>query len=493
MERKKRRFWLWAGAALVAGLLLRLWFVSHMARIADDSLLYGNIARTWLQHGVYGLTEGGPTPDSIEIRPTLIRLPGFPMFLAVCFRLFGMENYRAVMGVQVAADLLTCWLASALARRLFGCRAALVTLWLAALCPFTANYVAVPLTETLVLTSIAAAFYGFARWQDAGLGYNRWLWIVTASVAGSILLRPEQGLLAAAVLPAMLWQAVRSGARPVVSIRPVLAAALGVVLPLLPWTIRNWHTFHIFEPLVPRYATDPGELVPSGFGRWYRTWAVEFSSTDDVYWNYNGNRIELSALPLRAFSGGSQIGDSSLREQTAALLADYNTTTTATRTIDARFGALAAERVRAHPVLYYFGLPAARLADMTLRPRTEFMNTPITWWRWREHPAQSMFAASYGALNLAYLAMGFAGVFVWKRRGWSSNPAPGFVSVAYRELAWAMLASVILRAILLMTIDNSEPRYTLEFFPVLFVWAGALFATYPQAPTSTGTGAEQIG
>ena len=58
------------------------------------------------------------------IRSTLIRLPGYPLFLAACFRLFGMENYRAVLYVQLAADLLTCWLAAALAGRLFGRRAA---------------------------------------------------------------------------------------------------------------------------------------------------------------------------------------------------------------------------------------------------------------------------------------------------------------------------------------------------------------------------------
>jgi hypothetical protein len=42
-----------------------------------------------------------------------------------------------------------------------------------------------------------------------------------------------------------------------------------------------------------------------------------------------------------------------------------------------------------------------------------------------------------------------------------------------------MLATVLLRAGLLLTLDNSEPRYTLEFFPVLLVLAGALFAHYP--------------
>jgi hypothetical protein len=39
-----------------------------------------------------------------------------------------------------------------------------------------------------------------------------------------------------------------------------------------------------------------------------------------------------------------------------------------------------------------------------------------------------------------------------------------------------MLASIILRWALLLFIANSEPRYTLEFFPVFFVWIGALFA-----------------
>src|SRR5664280_320896 len=108
MNRERRRFWLSAGAALVAGMMLRLWFVSHMGRVAGDSFIYGGIAKTWLQHGVYGFTESGRTAGSIEIRPTLIRLPGYPLFLAACFRLFGMEHYRAVMNVQVAADLVTC-------------------------------------------------------------------------------------------------------------------------------------------------------------------------------------------------------------------------------------------------------------------------------------------------------------------------------------------------------------------------------------------------
>ena len=219
-----------------------------------------------------------------------------------------MEHYRAVLYVQVAADLLTCWLASALAGRLFGSRAALVVLWLAALCPFTANYVAAPLTETLVAASIALAFYGFARWQDAGCGYNRWLWVTAAALAWSILLRPEQVLFAAAVLPAMLWGALaaRDGAgTPRVLCVAGTAAALCVALPLVPWTTRNWRTFHVFQPLAPRYANDPGELRPLGFSRWYRTWAIEFASTERSTGTTAANRIAAQpTLPERAFDAG---------------------------------------------------------------------------------------------------------------------------------------------------------------------------------------------
>jgi hypothetical protein len=486
MNRERTRYWLWAGAALAAGLLLRLWCVRHLALIAGDSLVYGDIAKNWLQHGIYGFTESGPQPGPIQIRPTLIRLPGYPLFLAACFRIFGLQNYTAVLYVQVAADLATCCLAAALAKRLFGGRAGLIALWIAALCPFTATYAAQPLTETLVLTTIAAAFYAFARWQSAGRAYNRWLWIAAASLAFTILLRPEQVLFAASTLAAMLWASISNRPptqRPAQSARPVVAAALCALLPLVPWTIRNHHTFHVFQPLAPRYANDPGELAPLGFARWYRTWAIDFADTENVYWNYGGASIALADLPPRAFNAGSPSATQSLETRTAQLLADYNATgantTEVIPTIDARFNALATERIHAHPALYYVVLPTARVFDMALRPRTEMMNVPLDWWAFSKHRAQTTLAAAYAALNLAYIAIAVAGFLAWKRRHWRSlQPSSS------RELAIAMAAALILRAALLLTIDNSEPRYTLEFFPILFVFAAALFARpHPPAPS----------
>jgi Dolichyl-phosphate-mannose-protein mannosyltransferase len=486
MASEQRRFWLWAGGAVLAGVLLRLWFIGHLSRVAGDSLVYGAIAKNLLTHGVYGFTEQGPRPGTIMIRPTLIRLPGYPLFLAACFRLFGMENYRAVLYVQLAADLVTCWLAAALAGRLFGRRALLPVLWMGALCPFMATYVATPLTETLVLTSIALTFYAFFRWQQASAfssqrpaPYNRWLYVVAAALSWSILLRPDQGLLAAAVVPAMLWAALASppghpsGAWTMHAIAPAFVACLCVLIPFVPWTVRNWHTLHVFQPLAPRSASDPGELVYGGFNRWYRTWGIEFASTEEVYWGYDGSRIEIRYIPTRAFAVGCRANSALPREsqtlyaETAALVNLYNQQTAATPAVDAHFDQLARERIRANPICYYVALPVGRVLNMIFRPRTELMPVQDEWWKRPTPTRQTVWIAAYAGLNLAYVLLALAGLRAWHRRGWAGS----------RELAFAMAASILLRCVLLMTLDNSEERYTLEFFPVLLVWAGGVFAS----------------
>src|SRR6185437_278088 len=152
--------------ALAAGVALRLWFIHAYPEILGDPLVYGSIAKNWMLHGVYGTTLSG------ALRPTLIRLPGYPLFLMLCFKLFGMEHYHAVMYAQTGIDLGTCLLIAAFTRRIWNAKAGWWALWLAALCPFTANYAAVPLTETLELFSIALALYALARFlENPGWGW----------------------------------------------------------------------------------------------------------------------------------------------------------------------------------------------------------------------------------------------------------------------------------------------------------------------------------
>ena len=103
---------------------------------------------------------------------------------------------------------------------------------------------------------------------------------------------------------------------------------------------------------------------------------------------------------------------------------------------------------------------------MAFRPRTEMLGLPTEWWQWSQHPKDSARVLALGVINFIYFALAAWGLWRWKRHGWREH-AP---------LAIAMIASILLRCALLLTLDNSEQRYTLEFFPILLVWAGAVFA-----------------
>src|SRR6185312_5441707 len=169
---------------------------------------------------------------------------------------------------------------------------------------------------------------------------------------------------------------------------------------------------------------------------------------------------DIGDVPTRAFDSEEQY------VRTDALLTQYNQTDNATPVLDAGFEKLAKERIAADPLRYYVALPVARLLNMVLRPRTEMMPIPLDWWHLGKHPWKALFAASYAGLNLAYFVLGGIGFWLWRRRNWSGDPA----------LAWAMVGFVALRCAVLLTLDNSEPRYTLEFFPVIFILAALVFA-----------------
>ena len=148
--------------ALAAGLGLRLLFVLEFPATSGDTVLYEQIARNWLKHRVYAMDVYG------RITPVDMRTPGYPAFLAVIYALTGRVGEPARLGVmlaQIVVDLLGC-LAIAHLARIVTCaaendarseRAYTMALWLAVLCPFTANYTAVPLTEVFACLWTALA------------------------------------------------------------------------------------------------------------------------------------------------------------------------------------------------------------------------------------------------------------------------------------------------------------------------------------------------
>ena len=453
--RNKARFFLWAS---LAALGLRLLLVLRFPGVVDDSRLYANIAENWLQHGIYGVTDSG------VIMPTLSRLPGYPAFLAAIFAVFGIENFRAVLLVQVLFDLGTCFLIADMARRLFSARAAQAAFLLAGLCPFLANYAAAALTETLEIFFTALALDLVLRGLGVGEPDRRghgiaWL-CCGLSIGAGILLRPDGGILLAAMGGYLLWLLLRSlrPAQTEAHLSPhsiVLAGvlvALGAAAPLVPWTLRNLHTLHRFEPLAPRYANDSDEPVMNGFNRWVKTWIADYVSVQEIYWNVPGEEIDVTRLPRRAFDSQQQ------RDQTRDLFADYNRDHDMTPELDSRFAALAAQRIHAAPLRYYVWLPAARIVDMWLRPRTELFPSDPRWWEFNDDRRWLAVSLGFGIVNLLYVVMSLAGL------------------VSAREFfgVGLFVLFLLLRSVFLGTLENPEPRYTLECYPVALVLASAL-------------------
>jgi hypothetical protein len=455
--------------ALALGAWLRLWFLWHFPQVNGDGLTYGDIAKNWLTHGIYGRTEFAAA--GATVKPTLIRLPGYPLFLAACFRIFGVDHYGAVLYLQVVIDLVSALVVAWTARAIAGRRAAIWALYFAALCPFTANYVAAPLTETLSIFCVAVACATIVRLQM----HPAWApcLLLAATWSYATLLRPDGALLAIASFVAIVLFANRSFLeRPPLGRAPawryVLAAGLLSVVPFAFWTARNLRTFHVFEPLAPRYATDPGEFTAPGFQRWMKTWIVDFASTSDIYWNAETDPMELGLLPSRAFDSPAQ------REQTADIFAAYNERTTITPGIDARFNTLAAEREHAHPQRRYLELPLLRVLDMWLRPRTEMLNIELRWWQYDRHNAETEFAAAYALLNLAYVLLAAWGAWQVRQRA--------------TVLVAAILTYCLLRSLLLATIEAPEARYTIEVFPMLCILAGTACASRTPCKSTATSG-----
>ena len=443
----------------LAGLALRLLFVFRFPGVVDDSRLYADIAKNWLQHGVYGITNSG------VIMATLSRLPGYPAFLAVVFAIFGIDNFRAVLLIQVLFDLATCFLVADMARRVLSPRAAKLAFVMAALCPFLANYAGAALTETLEIFFSALAL----DLALAGMGVGstphlvrQWLGC-GLSIGAAILLRPDGGILLAVIGGYLLWKWLLSLLRKTGDVPSVFEprrlfiagflVGVGALSPLIPWTARNLHTLHRFQPLAPRYANDSDEPPLLGFNHWVKTWIAEYVSVQEIYWNVPGDAIDVGRLPQRAFDSPQQ------RQLTAQLFDEYNRDHDVSPELDQQFGYLAAQRVHDSPLRYYLWLPSLRILDMWLRPRTELTSADPRWWEFNDDRKFLVLSLGFGAINMAYVLLALGG------------------SLRSREFfgIGLFVLFLVVRSLFLGTLENPEPRYTLECYPAVILLASACF------------------
>jgi hypothetical protein len=452
-----RADWKWFLAMTLAAVALRLFFILRLPQITPDGFVYGDLAKNWLLHHVYGLSE----PAGLV--PTYIRLPGYPAFLAMLWSLFGIEHYGAARFAQLFVDVATCFVTADLARRIAIAggistgRVARCAFALTALCPFLANYTAVPLTETLsIFLSALALDFAVAglRQQDVigRLAAGRWTGCGLA-IAACIYLRPDGGILLIAIGGYLLYRLAR---KPDKARTLVAGVALGAcaLAPLAPWTLRNWRVFHQFQPLAPLGANAPGEFVARGFNRWMRTWLVDYASIEDIGFRVDGEPISVNDLPSRAFDTPEE------RSKIEELFEQYNENLEITPALDAQFAQLARERFRRKPFRGYVELPLLRALDLWFRPRTELLPLDSHWWGFRQDPHDFAWALLLAVINLVYAAPAILGL----RRG--------------RQLPYLgmLVGFPPVRTVLITLLAFPEPRYVLESYPVVIVLGAVAMA-----------------
>ncbi len=467
--------------ALTAGLCLRLYFVLKFPADSGDTVLYEQIATNWLKHHVYAMDVGG------AITPVDLRMPGYPAFLGVVYALTGRTGADArlwVMLAQIGVDLLTCVVIARLAA-LLACTsedsspsksAYSIALWLATLCPFTANYTAVPLTEVFATfwTALAcrALLIAVRRVSKPdfllksthlplrnGVEY-------TALGAGLIvgvgtLFRPETPILliAAAIVFGGLFFPRENYRR---WLLVCLAMALGCAMILSPWAIRNMATLGEPQFLAPKNSNLPGELVPYGFMAWEKTWLYRVRDCYLVPWRLNQEAISVDDMPARAFDSPEE------KERVAMILEQYNNDLTLTPEEDAAFAKLASERTARHPLQTYLWLPAARAVTIWFTPRIELLPVsghvfPLVQMR-EDDPVDQEVTSLFFLLNLFYVGLGVWGA----TRLWLSNPAT-------RVAILFLLLFMVLRTAFLTTLETPEPRYVLVCFPALIALGAQAF------------------
>ena len=481
------------GLAMAAGLALRLFFICHFPFYSGDTKFYEELARNWLDHGVYGLYVRG-TLTAVDMR-----VPGYPAFLAAIYFVIG-RSARAVMVAQAFVDLATCVLVALIAARLAPVSrravAGTAALWMAALCPFTADYTAVVLTETLATFFTAAAVLVFVYLLTASLLNSRvnaprdlsrgrkafsfagWFLLLGVIAGLGTLVRPETPLVLAAAGVTLCIRWWRPANWPQLILATCWMCA-GLLLPLAPWAARNARTFGRVEFLGPRYAQTYGDFIPRGYFAWTQTWMTRFGDAYLVTWSLGNQPISIAAIPGSAFDSDAE------RARVAELLRRYNSDLAMTPALDREFATLAEDRTARNPLRTYIYVPAGRIVAMWFTPRIELLPYSGKLWppgeEWRGNPADFGVTLGFGILGLAYL--GLAVVGWWRYRA--------------QLAATFLILFVAIRTLAMTQLQTVEPRYVIECFPVIvalgaLAWAIPEHGEYPnqdlsRAPTVAGS------
>ncbi|GIP37139.1 hypothetical protein J31TS4_04190 [Paenibacillus sp. J31TS4] len=223
----------WILLILLLGLALRLGYVltEPFELPEHDQKNYTEMAVRLLDHGVYGY---------LEEEPNTLVTPGFPLFLALVFKLFGYgdiaQAHMNVRILQAFLSLVILWYLYRTGERLFNRPAGLLAALFAAVYGPFVMAASLILTEILFLALLSALLYYQVRIMQENRTRDH---IIAGLLLGLLVLTRPNAIILAATPYVFLWFRHR---------KPFFREiAIGVgcfALAMLPWWVRNWLTFH---------------------------------------------------------------------------------------------------------------------------------------------------------------------------------------------------------------------------------------------------------
>jgi len=194
-----------------------------------DGVEYNAIASNVVRSGEFAVTPG---------RPTSFRAPGFPLALAGVYAVFGDRNYVAAHVVFCLIGAALCFATYLVGREITNESTALVAAAFVAVYPNLLYYAIHFASEPLFTLLLTLSTWTLLRaWRG-----ERWLVLVLAGLLLGLaaLVRPA----AFYFLPFFAIAFLARYRRLVPSIVGVAAMGVGVLLPIVPWAVRNYAVHH---------------------------------------------------------------------------------------------------------------------------------------------------------------------------------------------------------------------------------------------------------
>jgi hypothetical protein len=410
-------------AIVLLGLGLRLDYAWDGRAPGYDAVAYGHIAAN-LDRG-RGFTVG-----ETATQPSTNYSPGLPLLVSTIYRASGGIHERLARIVLALIAALAVPLTFLIGRRLSGPTAGLIGAAAVAVYPALLEYGGMLMSEPLATTLLAGAVLAML-WADDGERLRRW--VLPGALLGALALTRPEYLGVAIVLAAVVF--VRGiGAEWRRSLGQAAVLALGVVLVVLPWTVRN---AILLDRLIP-ISTGGGQVlfagsyIPSG-GNPERVGR-------EVLERHPGLTRTLAAGYVKPGAGLESVLAHVRLEQILAGLAAQRHPELATDRALARMGR---ERL---------------WEDITDRPADYGGFLAAKFWRvWGHGPREVMRKPGWEAFHWVLLALGLVGlVFLLARRRWEAVPI------------LAILVSITAIGLLLV----ATPRRALVMLPLVASLAG---------------------